>query len=251
MYTAIIIEDEYPARLRLEHLLSFHGQTINLIGQADTGKAAIDMINTVRPDVLFLDIHLPDMNGFAVLQALDYHPMVIFTTAYAEYAVQAFEVFSVDYLIKPFDKDRFKKAIDKISQFKPISSAPDYVKMAALFFESQRKPKQTTLAVKSGHKILLIDYDDITYLKADDKYVTVSLPDNKSYLCEKPLGSLEEILPDKFIRIHRSYIINKTWIAEIHRYFKGRLMLVIDDKERTTVITSESYTNTVKSLLGI
>ena len=120
-----------------------------------------------------------------------------------------------------------------------------------MFFGAQRKPKQTSLAVKSGHKILLIDYEDITHLKADDKYVTVSLTDNKSYLCEKSLGILEENLPDHFIRLHRSYIINKTWIAEIHRYFKGRLMLVIDDKERTTVITSESYTHTVKSVLGL
>ncbi len=209
------------------------------------------MINLYRPEVLFLDIHLPDMNGFDVLKALDYHPMVIFTTAYAEYAVQAFEVFSVDYLVKPFDDIRFKKAIEKISQFKQIHPVPDYAKMATLFFEAQRKPKQTSLAVKSGQKILLIDYEDITYLKADDKYVTVSLSDNKTYLCEKPLGSLEEILPDDFIRVHRSYIINKNWIAEIHRYFKGRLMLVIDDKERTTIITSESYTHTVKPVLGI
>lgn len=251
MYTAIIIEDEYPARLRLEQMLGQHQDSIKLLGKADTGKTAIEMINIHHPDVLFLDIHLPDMNGFGVLQALDYHPMVIFTTAYAEYAVQAFEVFSVDYLVKPFDDVRFKKAIDKISQFKHLVPVPDYAKMATLFFEAQRKPKQTSLAVKSEHKILLIDYEDITHLKADDKYVTVSTATNKTYLCEKSLGTLEESLPDYFIRVHRSYIINKTWIAEIHRYFKGRLMLVIDDKERTTVITSESYTHAVKSVLGL
>lgn len=251
MYKAIIIEDEYPARLRLQHMLEQHQDLINLLGQADTGKAAIDMTKILRPDVIFLDIHLPDMNGFEVLQALDYHPLVIFITAYAEYAVQAFEVFSVDYLVKPFDDLRFKKAIDKISQFQHLAPEPDYAKMAKLFFDAQRKPKQTTLAVKSGHKILLIDYEDITHLKADDKYVTVSTATNKTYLCEKSLATLEESLPEYFIRVHRSYIINKTWIAEIHRYFKGRLMLVIDDKERTTVITSESYTHTVKSVLGI
>ena len=232
-------------------MLGQHQQTISLIGQADTGKAAIDMTKQFHPDVLFLDIHLPDMNGFEVLQALDYHPMVIFTTAYAEYAIQAFEVFSVDYLVKPFDDLRFKKAIDKISQFQHLVPVPDYAKMATLFFEAQRKPKQTSLAVKSGHKILLIDYEDITYLKADDKYVTVSTATNKTYLCEKSLGMLEENLPDQFIRVHRSYLINKTWIAEIHRYFKGRLMLIIDDKNRTTIITSDSYTQIVKSVLGL
>lgn len=232
-------------------MLGQHQQTISLLGQADTGKAAIEMTKQLRPDVLFLDIHLPDMNGFEVLQALDYHPMVIFTTAYAEYAVQAFEVFSVDYLVKPFDDLRFKKAIDKINQFQHLVPAPDYAKMATLFFEAQRKPKQTSLAVKSGHKILLIDYEDITHLKADDKYVTVSTATNKTYLCEKSMGTLEESLPDHFIRVHRSYIINKTWIAEIHRYFKGRLMLVLDDKDRTAVITSDSYTQDVKDALGL
>ncbi|MBK8670328.1 MAG: response regulator transcription factor [Saprospiraceae bacterium] len=251
MYTAIIIEDEYPARLRLEHMLGQHTDNIKLLGRADTGKAAIEMTNLYHPDVLFLDIHLPDMNGFQVLQALDYHPMVIFTTAYAEYAVQAFEVFSVDYLVKPFDDGRFNKAIDKISQFRHLVPVPDYTKLATLFFEAQRKPKQTSLAVKCGHKILLIDYEDITLLKADDKYVTVSTAANKTYLCEKSLGTLEENLPENFIRVHRSYIINKTWIAEIHRYLKGRLMLVIDDKERTTIITSDGYTQAVKVRLGL
>lgn len=251
MYTAIIVEDEYPARLRLEHILGQHQDTIKLIGEADTGKAAIAMIKSFRPDVIFLDIHLPDINGFDVLIGLDYHPMVIFTTAYAEYAVQAFEVFSVDYLVKPFDEVRFKKSIDKISHFKKDTAVTDYVQMAKLFFEAQRKPKQTSLAVKSGQKILLIDFEDITYMKAEDKYVTISTSNNHSYLCEKSLGALEEILPEQFIRVHRSYIINKTWIAEIHRYFKGRLMIVIDDKERTTVVTSESYTHEVKTVLGL
>lgn len=251
MYTAIIIEDEYPARLRLEHLLSDHRSSISLLGQADTGRSAITMAKLHRPDILFLDIHLPDMTGFEVLKALDYQPMIIFTTAYAEYAIQAFDVFAVDYLVKPFDEDRFKKALDKIHLFNKPANVPDYAKLAELFFQSQRKPKQTSLAVKSGQKILLIDYDDITHLKADDKYVTVALADHKTYLCEKALGTLEEILPDHFIRVHRSYIINKNWIAEVHRYFKGRLMLVIDDKERTTVITSDSYTHNVKAVLGL
>lgn len=251
MYTAIIIEDEYPAILRLKHMVSLHSDAITLLTHADTGRAGIDSVNKLRPDVIFLDIHLPDMTGFEVLNALDYHPMVIFTTAYAEYAVQAFEVFSVDYLVKPFEESRFRKAIEKIAHFKQIESPPDYAKMATLFFEAQRKPKQTSLAVKSGNKILLIDFEDITHFKADDKYVTVSLPDNKSYLSEKSLSTLEQILPEQFIRIHRSYIINKVWIAEIHRYFKGRLMLVLDDKQRTTLITSDGYTQQVKEALGL
>lgn len=251
MYKAIIIEDEYPARLRLQHMLSLHQDTIMLCGMADTGRDSIALITSHHPDLIFLDIHLPDMNGFKVLSALDYHPMVIFTTAYSEYAIQAFDVFSVDYLVKPFDEDRFTKAIEKIGHFARQTHKPDYLQLAELFFKAQNKPKQTTIAVKSGQKILLIDFEDITHIKADDKYVTISLADNKSYLCEKSLAMLSEVLPDNFIRVHRSYIINKDWIAEIHRYFKGRLMVIIDNKERTTLITSDSYTQLVKQILGI
>ncbi|MBK9565232.1 MAG: LytTR family DNA-binding domain-containing protein [Saprospiraceae bacterium] len=251
MYKAIIIEDEYPARLRLQYILSMHQDTILLCGAADTGRDGIALIKSHHPDIIFLDIHLPDMNGFKVLSALDYHPMVIFTTAYAEYAIQAFEVFSVDYLVKPFDEDRFRKAIEKIGHFARQTHQPDYLQLAELFFKAQIKPKQTTIAVKSGQKILLIDFEDITHIKADDKYVTISLADNKTFLCEKSLAMLTDVLPDNFIRVHRSYIINKTWIAEIHRYFKGRLMLVLDDKDRTAVITSDSYTQDVKAALGL
>lgn len=249
MYTTFIIEDEYPARLRLHHLMSLN-PFIKLIGEADTGKSAIELINKLRPDVLFLDIHLPDMTGFGVLGGLDYHPMVIFTTAYAEYAVQAFDVLSVDYLVKPFDEGRFHKAVTKISQFKHQDLAPDYTQLANLFYESQRKPKQSSLAVKSGNKIILLDFEDITFLKADDKYVSVNT-ENKTYLCEKTLSTLDNDLPEDFIRVHRSFIINKIWIAEIHKYFKGRLLIVLDDKERTSIITSDSYTSIVKSNLGI
>jgi two-component system LytT family response regulator len=251
MYKAIIIEDEALARQRLRYLLEAHHNTISIIGESDTGKAGIDMANQTRPDVIFLDVHLPDMYGFDVLKALDIQPMIIFTTAYSDYAVQAFDVFSIDYLVKPFDAIRFQKTIDKISKFQQLYPIPDYERLATLFFESQRKPKQTTLAVRSGQKFLLIDFEDITHLKADDKYVTVTTSNSKSYLCDKSLGTLEDVLPDDFIRIHRSIIINKTWVAEIHRYFKGRLMLVLDDKDRTSVVTSDSYTQAVREKLNL
>lgn len=251
MYKAIIIEDELLARQRLKYLIADHLDTISLVGESDAGKTGIALANQMRPDVLFLDVHLPDMHGFDVLKSLDFQPMVIFTTAYADYAVQAFDVFSVDYLVKPFDAARFQKAIDKISKFQHLAPNPDYERLAKLFFESQRKPKQTSLAVRSGQKFLLIDFEDIILLKADDKYVMVTTSNSKSYLCEKSLSTLEEILTDDFIRVHRSVIINKTWIAEIHRYFKGRLMLVLDDKERTSVITSDSYTQAVKDRLNL
>ena len=253
MLKAIIIEDEYPARLRLMHLLEGYLDKIILCGYADTGQGALTLIQSQRPEVIFLDIHLPDMKGFDVLKALDYNPMVIFTTAYLDYAVKAFEVYSIDYLVKPFDQERFGLAMAKLFSFSPHNyiEKPDYKKLAELFYQTQKKPALSSLAVRSGNKILLIDYEDITLIKAEDKYSLIRLENGKSFLCEKSLAKLEELLPDDFIRVHRSFIVNKVWITEIHRYFKGRLMIVIDDKDRTSIVTSESYTKQVKSILGL
>ncbi|MGB4958781.1 MAG: LytTR family DNA-binding domain-containing protein [Saprospiraceae bacterium] len=252
-YKAIIIDDELPARVRLAALTLKHKDKINIVAEADSGHQAIQMIIRHKPDLLFLDIHLPDMNGFEVLKSLDYHPFIIFTTAYQEYAIKAFEVYSVDYLVKPIEESRFGMAIHKLTNF--YSSSPhqhiDYNVLAQAFHKSIAKPKQTTLAVKSGTKYVLIDHEDICFLKAEDKYVLVCTKDGKSYFCDKSLGALEENLPPTFLRAHRSYIIHQSWIAEIHRYFKGRLMLVMDDVQRTTIITSDSYTPSLKATLGI
>ena len=124
--TVFIVEDELLALNRVTKLLGSYANELTIIGKAQHGKTAIQQIEQLQPDVLFLDIQLPDMTGFKVLSQLTYQPFVVFTTAYAEYAVQAFETYSIDYLVKPFDAERFKKAVVKLKTFTSSNVAPNY-----------------------------------------------------------------------------------------------------------------------------
>ena len=251
MFTTFITDDENPARLRIKKLLEIYADKIEIVGEADCGKDAISKIEELRPDVLFLDIQLPDMTGFEILKNLTYRPLVIFSTAYEQYAVQAFESYSIDYLVKPFDADRFAKAIEKLEKFGKETPQNDFRDLEKLFQKLQPKQQSFAIPIKIGDRILLIDYEDITHFQAEDKYTRVITKNGKKHLSDTSLSQLEKDLPDQFLRVHRSYIINKTAIHEIRKYFKGKLILTLGDKEKTAVTTGETYSKKVKRALGI
>ena len=251
MYKAFIVEDELPAMKRVKKLLSEHHFTVELVGEADNGKIAIEQIEVLRPDVLFLDIQLPDMTGFEVLSALTYQPLVIFTTAYDQYAIKAFESYSIDYLVKPFDANRFQLAIEKLKKMGNQQKQVDFQKLETLLHQHQSKITPVSLPVKKGDKIILLDFEEIIYLKAEDKYVRIFTKNGKDHLCEKSLSKLEQKLPNIFIRVHRSFMVNRNHISEVRKYFKGKLILHLKDKEQTTITTGEKYSASVKSMLGI
>jgi len=231
MYKAFITEDEYPARLRVKKLLSAYSDEIELVGESDNGKFAIEQIEELRPDVIFLDIHLPDMTGFEMLANLTYQPLVIFTTAYEAYAIKAFETYSIDYLVKPFDTERFNKAIEKLRKFSKQNNPIDYKKLESLLAEKTKKTNPTSLPIKMKDRIILVEYDDICYLKAEDKYVQIFTQSGKSYLSDKSLGGFEKSLNDQFIRVHR--------------------ILIMKDKTQTSITTGGTYSAKVKAILGI
>lgn len=249
MYNAIIVEDEALASQYLLGLVHDHSN-IQVIESCNTGKTAIDSINRHKPAVLFLDIHLPDMSGFEVLQAIDYQPMVIFTTAYEQYAIKAFEAFCVDYLVKPITPDRFLQTIEKLKRVQTPPSF-DVSELSNLLHEIKGKKKIASIPITIGDKILLIDCDDITHLSGEDKYVRVHTSSGKSHLCSRTLNQLSDQLPDHFLRIHRSHIVNRNFIAEIRKYFKGKLALHLGDHHATTLTTGAQYTAEVKKVLGI
>lgn len=251
MFTAFIIDDENPARLRVKKLLEAYTDKVKILGEADCGRDAIEKVEALRPEVLFLDIQLPDMTGFEILKNLTYRPLVIFSTAYEKYAVQAFESYSIDYLVKPFDADRFAKAIEKLEKFGRETPQNNLQDLEKLFEQLQPKQKSYALPIKIGDRILLVDFEDITHFQAEDKYTRVVTKSGKKHLCDTSLGQLENDLPDYFLRVHRSCIINKTSILEIRKYFKGKLILTLDDKEKTAVTTGETYSKKVRQELGI
>jgi two-component system LytT family response regulator len=251
-YKAVIVEDEAPARRLLKELLVEYDNTIYLSGEADNGNTAIELINKLRPDLIFLDIHLPDMLGLDVLKELDYKPFVIFTTAYDEYAINAFDALSVDYLLKPLKEDRIARALSKLRHFSNGNSSHSVWNNFESLLNGFKPQKETkTLSVKKGTKFTLVQLPDIVYLEAYDKYTFVHTTNGQKLFCDHMLAVLEEKLSDDFIRVQKSYIVNKQKIVEIHKYSNNRFTLVLNNKDFTRVVTGPSYLNVVKEVFGV
>ena len=236
-WKTIIIDDEQLARQRLARLLEPY-DNIDIIAEAVSGHDGLEKIETLLPDLIFLDIEMPVFNGFEMLGKLKHQPKVVFTTAYDQYAIKAFEEDSIDYLLKPVETERLEKTIKKLQQAQQI--LPDYLSLAALMKQLEVKKDIKTLTVKIGDKILLIKLDNIIYIEAEDKYVFLHTADGKKHLTDFTIGSLEEKLPEQFVRIHRSYIINSEHIKEIRRSFNGAFVFVMDNIGNTRLSSSRA-----------
>jgi two-component system LytT family response regulator len=247
---AFIVEDEVPAMIRMKEIIKSSPQDISICGEASIGEVAIQKINKLRPDVIFLDIQLPDINGFEVLAKITCSPYVIFTTAYSEHALKAFEYHSIDYLIKPIEQEKFNSALKKLEDIK-VKSTQDVFQNMDHFMQMVQKPKSTTLAVKERDRIMLLNLDEIAYFEADDKYVNVCCANGKRHLLSKSLSQLELELPPQFHRIQRSFIVNQNYVVELERHFKGRFVLKLIDQKKTTIKTGEMYLSKVKEVFGI
>lgn len=248
---AVIVDDEPPARRLLNELLLAHSAVINIEGEADNGAAAVALINNTRPDVIFLDIQLPDMLGFDVLKQLYYKPFVIFTTAYDEYAIKAFDALSVDYLLKPLKEDRVLRSINKLLHFAGGNANPVWNNFESLISSVKPRREITTLSVKKGTKFTLVQLSDIVYFEAYDKYTFVHTLNGQKLFCDHMLAVLEEKLSGDFIRVQKSYMVNKQKIAEIHKYSNNRFTLVMNDKDFTRIVTGPSYLSVVKEAFEV
>ncbi|MEO1033198.1 MAG: LytTR family DNA-binding domain-containing protein [Bacteroidota bacterium] len=210
----LIIDDEFLARQRLIKLLEPF-KSIIVVGECRNGKDALDKISIKEPDLIFLDIQMPDMDGFTVYDKIHKKPYVIFTTAYDSYALNAFEINAVDYLLKPFDEDRLKTAIDRIVELWKANTASQLeTKIKKLLQnigeESGSFLNQISLSQKGREYI--INIDDVIYFKSDGNYVQI-ITEERSYLYRKTMNSLQTVLnSNQFLRIHRAYIINKYYI---------------------------------------
>lgn len=230
----LIIEDEQPARDLLRAFLSSFDE-IDLIGECSDGFNGLKTINETQPDLIFLDIQMPKLTGFEMLELLDELPEVIFTTAYDQYAIQAFELNAVDYLMKPFAKQRLRQAVDKvIERFKTKHSADENVKK--LTAHVHNKPESLDrIVVKSGTKIHIIPVDQIEQLEAQDDYVMIHCPDGR-FMKKETMNYFEEHLPsNQFVRVHRSHIISLKQIQRMEQYGKESYMLVLKNGNQVSV----------------
>lgn len=242
----LLVDDEPLALRRLRRLLQPHAQVIEVIGEASNGREAVAEINTRQPDLIFLDIQMPELNGFEVLERLEHLPLIIFSTAYDEYALRAFETNSIDYLLKPLDPERLQKAIDKLVHLTQDEHTEVERQMRRLM-EQVRPPQLKRLQVRVGDKIRFLDLPDICFLRAEDKYVAVYTR-NDSFLLSQSLSDLERQLPgDDFVRVHRSAIVNLVHVEEVVRLSAGSYQIRMKDRARSKIPVSRA----AKSRLGL
>lgn len=238
--STVIVEDEEQSRNRLKRLLAAFSDTIAVIGEADNGIDAAAIISDLRPRLLFLDIQLPGIDGLKVLEKLPYKPAVIFTSAYHQYALDAFQAIAIDYLLKPIDAAMLEKSINKLKlvgfKQESITEKLDY-----LLSTTQSGGPQNRIPLRVGDRIDLVNPNEILYFQSDNKYTKVKTS-TKEYVLDTTLLELEQKLnPTKFVRIHRGTIVNIDWIAELHKWFGGRLKVCLRDQPATELIASRSY----------
>jgi len=251
-YTAVIVEDELSARRLLNELLIKHQPVIRIIGETDSGIKAIGLINTLKPNVIFLDIQLQDSLGFDVLRGLNYQPFVIFTTAYDEYAIKAFDSLSVDYLLKPLKEGQLLRAINKLQRFSHgRNKSLGWKTFESLGNDLRKNHQIKTLSVKKGSKFTLVQLSDILYLEAYDKYSFVHTTHNQKLFCDHMLSVLEEKLSADFVRVQKSYIVNKEKIHEIYKYSNNRFTIVLKNKDLTQIVSGPSYFNIIKEVFEV
>jgi two-component system LytT family response regulator len=244
--TALIIEDELHARERLRQLLKAHEEIV-VIAEASDGAQGIQLIQQYKPQIIFLDIQMPVMNGFEMLSRLEYAPKIIFTTAYEEFALSAFEHNSIDYLLKPFSAERLAKAIAKLER---LSNGIDLGSVQDVMQQIQQK-KTGTITVSMGGRVTVVSYTDIVYLRADQKCIEIHDAQNRKFLVYTSLQKLIEKLPSNFLHVHRAYIINRDYIHVIRKGFRGQLIFEMNDPEQTLIGTGKTYIKAVKEALGI
>ena len=247
----ILIDDEPLAIGRLKRLLGKF-EDFEIIAEAKNGQEGLEKITQLKPDVIFLDIEMPEMTGFEMLAQLDFMPLVVFATAYDQYAIRAFEENSIDYLLKPIETERLEKTVEKLRKLK-ANSGNSSVNNSLLQLIEQFKPKKDihSISVKSGEKILFIPLTEISFFEAEDKYVFLNTTDGKQYLTNYTIASLEEKMPESFIRVSRSSIINSLLIKELQKYFSGKYLIIMRDAKASKIETGSAYGENLKRLMEI
>ena len=233
----LIIEDEEPAREILKNFIADFSN-LTIIGQYSDGFSGAKAINELKPDLVFLDIQMPKLTGFEVLEIIEHKPSIIFTTAYDEFAIKAFEMNAVDYLLKPFSRERFCQAVSKAEE-KCKSNQSDEIKIKLLSHSVEKKSELLDrVAIKSGNKIHVVPIDQIFFIAAEGDYVMVHSKEGK-FLKEKTMKYFESHLDSKFfVRIHRSFIVNVNEIARIEHYDKESYMVILNNNTQLKASTS-------------
>ncbi|MBN2091365.1 response regulator transcription factor [candidate division KSB1 bacterium] len=223
----LIVDDEQPARKKLAKFCK--QANIDSIFEATNGLEAVELIQLHNPDLVFLDIQMPGMTGFEVIEAIQAEkmPIVVFVTAYDQYAINAFEVQAIDYLLKPFDQERFQKAFDRAFQQLQLKQRQTGEFEKLLQLVNQEKKYLQRILVNSRSRFFFIPTKEICYISAEEKYVQLHMEKDQFLVREAMLHLEKRLDPEKFARIHRSYIINLDFIKEIQPWSHGDCMVIL------------------------
>ncbi|MGA3373411.1 MAG: LytTR family DNA-binding domain-containing protein [Terracidiphilus sp.] len=238
----LIVDDEPLSRAMLRSFLADDAE-IDLIGECGDGYTAIEMIESAAPDLVFLDIQMPDLDGFGVLRALAPAaiPNLVFVTAYDQFALKAFDVHAIDYLLKPFDRERFERTLARAKQQIALQKREDVnVELLRILSEQSARPQPVKrILVKSGDKALFVRPDEILWVEAQGNYVALHAG-AQSFLLRQTINTLEKQLdPARFQRIHRSIIVNLDAIREMHPAGRGEYEIIL--KNGVTLKLSHTY----------
>ncbi|MBW4045980.1 MAG: response regulator [Acidobacteria bacterium] len=263
--TALIIDDEELAREELKYLLDSEGG-VDVLAQGTNGIEAVDLIRTHKPDVVFLDVQMPGLDGFAVLKKLleqDHKeplPQIIFATAYDQYAVRAFDVNAIDYLLKPFERTRVLQALDRarirLQEIEPAPFSGD-TRIGELLrlIEQQQQPHRShsgKIVLQAHGRLLLVDQKDICFASIDEGIISVVTPTIEGHSKCRTLEELLDLLePAVFWRAHRSYVVNINHIKEVVPWFKSSYQLRMDDKKQTEIPVSRAQTRRLRELFKL
>ena len=253
----IIVDDERPARDELTFLLKAFPD-VNVVAQGKNGLEALSLIKEHNPDLVFLDVQMPGLDGFGVIKKLAERklrvPQIVFATAYDNYALQAFEVNAVDYVLKPFDKARVAKAIQRAKKMlEANTSAVERLEtLVGQLAAPVSKPAPTRILVKSQSRMFLVDADDIIYVGTQDGTITVVARDAEGVSNFRTIEELAASLDaDIFWRPHRSYLVNINRIKEVVPWFKSSYMLKMNDKRETEIPVSRAQTKRLRELFKL
>jgi two-component system LytT family response regulator/two-component system response regulator LytT len=253
--SAVIVDDEQLARDELSYLLKSVGD-VNVVAEGHNGLDAVNLIKEFSPDLLFLDVQMPGLDGFGVLKKLlDKKlpmPQIVFATAFDQYAVKAFEVNAIDYILKPFDKKRVSQAVEKArKRVHDTSTGTDKLDTLVKLLESQR-PQNSKVLLRSAGRLLLVDQKDVCFASIDDGIISVVATsiDGQSN-CRTLEELLEGLDTETFWRAHRSFVVNINRIKEVVPWFKSSYQLRMDDRKQTEIPVSRAQTKRLRELFGL
>lgn len=247
MKTAVIIEDEPFAQDELKRLLKANAE-LKILATLETVKQSLEWFEThPEPDIVFLDVQLADGISFEIFDSLKLKAPVIFTTAYDEYAIKAFRLNSIDYLLKPIEENELIRALKKLDQHSS-QTRPSWEELSELLGDGNKKEYRRRFLSKRGDRMIRVNAEDAVLLQADDDIVWLFDKEEKKYILDSSLEQLsEELDPEEFFRISRSQIVNMDYISQVHKYFNGRLKLEMSiPLEKEVIVTRSNYRDFLK-----